>query len=169
MSDMSSAVSDKEQPARVLEYGRARARVPLFTADAWAPLKVELFRSLWIATSIAQIGTWAREAAGPTLMQDLTTGWKTQPEMVARVLVFSNLPICLFSVFAGALADVLDRRQWLIVTQIWMVIVSAVLGVLTILGIISPGLLLALTFLFGVGTAAVGAALQAVFPELGPK
>src|SRR5690348_8692112 len=87
--------------AQTLAYGRQPARVPLFTADAWAPLKVELFRSLWIATSIAQIGTWAREAAGPTLMQDLTAGWKSQPEMVARVLVFSNLPICLFSIFAG--------------------------------------------------------------------
>src|SRR2546421_12616934 len=107
MSDMSSAVSDKEQPARVLEYGRARARVPLFTADAWAPLKVELFRSLWIATFIAQVGTWMREAAGPWLMEILTNGQANQPAMVTKVTLFSNLPICLFSGFAGALADVL--------------------------------------------------------------
>src|SRR6476660_2622925 len=87
---------------------RQSVRVPLFTADAWAPLKVELFRSLWIATSIAQIGTWVREAAGPTSMENLTRSWGKGPqaEMVARVLVFSNLPIMLLSVFAGALADV---------------------------------------------------------------
>src|SRR2546423_12942868 len=108
MSDLPSGVSDREHPARVLESGRARARVPLFTADAWAPLKTELFRSIWIATSIAQIGTWVREAAGPTLMEHLTHTWPNRPEMVARVVLFSNLPICLFSVFAGALADVLD-------------------------------------------------------------
>jgi MFS family permease len=140
-------------------------RIPLFTADAWAPLKVELFRSLWIATSIAQIGTWTREAAGPILMENLTGS----PVMVANVLKYSNLPICLFSVFAGALADVLDRRQLLIVTQIWMVIVSTLLGLLTYFGHITPGGLLALTFLLGMGTAAFGPALQAVLPELVPK
>lgn len=144
-------------------------RIPLFTAEAWAPLRVELFRSLWIATSIAQIGTWAREAAGPWLMKILTEGWHTQPELVARVLVFSNLPICLFSVFAGALADVLDRRRLLIVTQIWMVVVSVTLGLLTYFNHVTPWGLLGLTFLLGVGTAAFGPALQAVLPELVPR
>src|SRR5438105_11658924 len=104
MSDMSRVVSDREKSAPVLSSGRASARVPLFTADAWAPLKTELFRSLWIATSIAQIGTWVREAAGPTLMEHLTHTWPNRPVMVAWVVLFSSLPICLFSVFAGALA-----------------------------------------------------------------
>lgn len=158
MSSMSSAPS----PA-------VKNRVPLFTMEAWAPLRVELFRSLWIATSIAQIGTWTREAAGPTLMEHLTSTWSNRPEMVARVLVFSNLPICLFSVFAGALADVLDRRRLLIVTQLWMVAVSMVLGLLTYFGHINPIGLLAFTFLLGLGTAAFGPALQAVLPELVPK
>ena len=147
----------------------AKTRVPLFTAEAWAPLRVELFRSLWIATSIAQIGTWTREAAGPWLMHLLTSGRPNEPEMVARVLVFSNLPICLFSVFAGALADVLDRRRLLIVTQVWMIVISALLGLLTFFGLISPWGLLALTFLLGAGTAAFGPALQAVLPELVPR
>lgn len=142
--------------------------MPLFSAEAWSPLKVELFRSLYIATSIAQIGTWMREAAGPWLMKVLTDGWQDKPAMVARVLVFSNLPIMLLSVFAGGLADVLDRRRLLIVTQLWMLVVSVVLGVMTLFGMITPGLLLALTFLLGVGTAASGPALQAVLPELVP-
>jgi len=147
---------------------RKTSRVPIFTLEAWAPLKVELFRSLWIATSIAQIGTWAREAAGPALMNMLTEHSANRPAMVARVLVFSNLPICLFSVLAGALADVLDRRKLLIVTQIWMVIVSVILGSLTMAGLTTPWMLLLLTFLLGAGTAAYGPALQAVLPELVP-
>jgi MFS family permease len=142
------------------------ARVPLFSAEAWSPLKVELFRSLYIATSIAQIGTWIREAGGPWLMSELTND---NSVMVPRVLVFSNLPICLFSVFAGALADVLDRRRLLIVTQIWMMVVSALLGILTVTHHISPGGLLFLTFLVGTGTAAAGPALQALLPELVPR
>src|SRR5580704_10358591 len=123
-----TAISPEKKPA-------AATRAPLFSAEAWSPLKVELFRSLYIATSIAQIGTWVREAGGPWLMTELTNG---RADMVARVLVFSNLPICLFSVFAGALADVLDRRKLLLVTQIWMMVVSALLGILTISGHISP-------------------------------
>src|SRR5258708_1588 len=143
-----TAPSSPGTPAPAIAAGtRATSRIPLFTADAWAPLKVELFRSLWIATSIAQIGTWAREAAGPTLMENLTHNSPNRAEMVAKVLFFSNLPICLFSVFAGALADVLDRRRLLIVTQIWMVVVSVILGTLTYAGLIHPGGLLALTFL----------------------
>lgn len=153
----------------VLPYGKPPPRAPLFSAEAWAPLKSELFRSLWIATSIAQIGTWVREAAGPTLMEHLTHTWVNRPEMVARVVVFSNLPICLFSVFAGALADVLDRRRLLIVTQLWMVVVSAILGVLAFTGYITPAWLLVFTFLLGMGTAAFGPALQGLLPELVPR
>lgn len=183
MSSMSSSPSDSNGASAAaiapgpgggphvgtLPYATPKPRVPLFTAEAWAPLKSELFRSLWIATSIAQIGTWVREAAGPTLMEHLTHSWPNRPEMVAKVVVYSNLPICLFSVFAGALADVLDRRRLLIVTQLWMVVVSAVLGVLTFTGHITPVGLLAFTFLLGVGTAAFGPALQGLLPELVPK
>lgn len=174
MSSMSSSTTESSAAAPAGGSAApaaqvAKARVPLFTAEAWAPLKVDLFRSLWVATLIAQIGTWAREAAGPALMANLTNGLPTKAEWVGRVLVFSNLPICLFSVFAGALADVLDRRQVLIVTQIWMVVVSALLGLFTLWGIITPWGLLGLTFLLGTGTAAFGPALQAVLPELVPK
>jgi MFS family permease len=148
---------------------RPGGKIPLFTMEAWAPLKVPLFRSLWIATSIAQIGTWTREAAGPTLMEHLTSTWPDKPAMVSKVLFMSNLPICLFSVFAGALADVLDRRRLLIVTQLWMIVVSVILGIFTYTGHITPRGLLFMTFLLGMGTAAFGPALQAVLPELVPK
>jgi MFS family permease len=157
------------QNVGTLPYAKAPPRTPLFSADAWAPLKVELFRSLYIATSIAQIGTWVREAGGPGLMKILTEGQHDQPTMVGKVLVYSNLPICLFSILAGALADVLDRRKLLLGTQIWMLLVSAILGLLTIGGHVSPFSLLAFTFLLGVGTAASGPALQALLPELVPR
>lgn len=169
MSRMTASSSPGTPAPAAGSATRRTSRIPLFTAEAWAPLKVELFRSLWIATSIAQIGTWMREAAGPTLMENLTHSSPNRAEMVANVLKYSNLPICLFSVFAGALADVLDRRRLLIVTQIWMVVVSVLLGILTYAGYIHPAGLLALIFLMGVGTAAFGPALQAVLPELVPK
>lgn len=148
--------------------GPAPARAPLFSAAAWSPLKIDLFRSLYIATSVAQIGTWAREAGSPSLMMLLTAGWTNQADMVGRITLYSNLPICLFSLLAGALADVLDRRRVLIWTHVWMIVVSAALAVLTFTGHVTPWGLLAVTFLLGVGTAATGPALQAVLPELVP-
>lgn len=178
MSSMTSSTPPNsvaaEKSAGVIPYANPAtagppARVPLFSAAAWSPLKVQLFASLYIATSIAQIGTWIREAGGPWLMKMLTDGSKMQPAMIGRVVVFSSLPITLFSVFSGALADVLDRRRLLIFTQAWMLVVSAILGVLTITGHITPWGLLGLTFLVGTGTAAAGPALQALLPELVPR
>ena len=168
MSTMTSSTTEAKAAAAAVPAPPA-ARIPLFSADAWSPLKVELFRTLYIATSIAQIGTWIRESGGPILMGTLMQGNPHGPAMVGRVITFSNLPICLFSVFAGALADVLDRRKLLLVTQIWMAAFSALLGLLTVLHMISPGYLLFLTFVIGTGTAAAGPALQALLPELVPR
>src|SRR5882724_8901585 len=90
MSSMSSGTTQPApaaaagQNAGTLSYAKPPPRAPLFSADAWAPLKVELFRSLYIATSIAQIGTWVREAGGPILMSTLTHGDPSQPAMVAK-------------------------------------------------------------------------------------
>ena len=156
------------QPNAALNY-QSPADGAAERPSPWAPLRVELFRSLWIATSIAQIGIWMREAAGPWLMKLMTDGLPTQPSMVAKVTMYSNLPIFLFSVFAGALADVLDRRRLLIFTHTWLLAVSVLLGLLTLTHAISPGVLLAVTFFLGLGTAATGPALQAVLPELVPR
>src|ERR1700678_2274443 len=66
-----------EKPAP--DKASAAPRVPLFSMEAWSPLKIELFRSLYIAPSIAQIGTWVREAGGPWLMKILTSGSDGHP------------------------------------------------------------------------------------------
>src|SRR4051812_1460406 len=106
MSQMTSSPQESTpapsgQNVGTLPYAKPAPRAPLFSAEAWAPLKVELFRSLYIAASIAQIGTWGREAGGPWLMKVLTDGQADQPSIVGKVLMYSNLPICLFSVLAG--------------------------------------------------------------------
>src|SRR4051812_24195097 len=82
-NDVKPAANDAKPAAT--DSKAAPARAPLFSAAAWSPLKVELFRSLYIATSIAQIGTWIREAGGPWLMKLLTDGRADQPRMVALV------------------------------------------------------------------------------------
>ena len=88
--------------------------------------------------------------------------------LVALVETAGSLPIVLLALPAGALADVVDRRRLLLVTQSWMLVSAAVLGVVTLTGMATPWLLLSLTFTLGLGTAMNGPAFQAILPELVP-
>ena len=91
---------------------------------AWAPLAHPLFRVLWIATVVSNIGTWMQNAAAGWLMTDLDPA----PLIVALVQVATSLPMFLFGLPAGALADILDRRRLLIAIQIAATILVASLA-----------------------------------------
>ena len=131
-------------------------------ASAWAPLRQPLFRALWIAAVASNVGTWMQDVGATWLMTSLTTS----PILIALVPAATTLPIFLLALVAGALADVVDRRRLLLVTQGFMLVASAGLGVLTIAGTITAGGLLLFTFLVGMGTALNAPAWQAIFPEL---
>jgi MFS family permease len=132
------------------------------TPSPWSPLKHPLFRALWIAAAASNIGTWMQEVGQSWLMTSLTTS----PLMVALVQTAESLPIFLLALGAGALADVVDRRRLLLVTQAWMLVVSGGLGLVTLAGWVSPWLLLAFVFALGLGAALNLPAWQAVVPEL---
>src|SRR3989442_11740045 len=131
-------------------------------ASPWAPLRQPLFRALWIASLASNVGTWMQDVGATWLMTSLTSS----PILIALVQAATTLPIFLLALVAGALADVVDRRRLLLVTQSWMVLASGALGVLTLLGLTSAGLLLAFTFLLGLGAALNAPAWQAIIPEL---
>jgi len=99
----------------------------------------------------------------------LMTSLTSSPVPVALLTTMSNLPLFLVGLPAGAIADMLDRRWLVILTQIWMLVVATLLGVLTILGLMTPTLLLLLTFLIGLGGALSAPAWQAIVPELVPR
>jgi MFS family permease len=86
--------------------------------------------------------------------------------MVALVQAATSLPVFLVALPAGALADVVDRRRLLLVTQMWMLLAAAVLGVLTILDAVNPWMLLGFTAALGLGAAMNAPAWQAIVPEL---
>jgi len=135
------------------------------TASAWSPLQIPLFRVLWLATMASNIGSW---------MHDLGAGWlmttlSPTPMMVALVQTATTLPIFLLALPSGALADIFDRRRYLLVTQAWLVLVSGTLGVLTLMGITSAWLLVVLTFAMGIGSAMMLPAWAALTPELVPR
>ncbi len=105
------------------------------------------------------------DVAGAWLMTSLAP----KPIMVALMQTASTLPIFLLSLPAGAMADVADRRRLLIFFQLWMTIAAAVIGLLTVSGLTTPLVLLALTFVLQAGGALSGPAWQAIVPELVPR
>ena len=132
------------------------------SVSAWSPLHNSLFRVLWIATVVSNIGTWMQDVGESWLMTSLTTS----PVLVALVETFGSLPVVLLALPAGALADIVDRRRLLLVMQIWMVVAAGAMGVLALMGQMTPTRLLSLTFLLGVGTAMSNPVWQAITPEL---
>ncbi|HSQ03070.1 MAG TPA: MFS transporter [Burkholderiales bacterium] len=133
--------------------------------SSWAPLRRPLYRALWIATLVSSIGTWMHEVGAGWLMVTLNPS----PVMVALVQAATALPAFLLSVPAGALADIVDRRRYLIVAQLWMLGCAALLGALTIAGAIGAALLLGLTFALACGAAMMTPAWAATVPELVPR
>ena len=128
----------------------------------WAPLREPLFRSLWVAALISYTGTWMRNVGAGWLMTQLTTS----PLMISLVQAASTLPVFLVILPAGALADMVDRRRLLLITQAWMAAAAALLGMFTLLEHITPWTLLLFTFVLGLGAVMNDPAWQAITPEV---
>ena len=135
------------------------------SSSAWAPLRVPLFRALWIAAFASNVGTWMQSVAAAWLMTSLTSS----ATLVALVQTASSLPIVLAGLLSGAIGDVVDRRKLLLVSQGWMLAVAGALGILTLLGATTPWVLLLLTFALGFGAAMMAPTWQAIQPELVPR
>jgi MFS family permease len=133
--------------------------------NAWSPLRHPLFRAMWLASVASNVGTWMHTVAAGWLMTKLATS----PLPVALVQTATTLPVFLISLPAGALADLVDRRRWLIFTQSLMLLIAAVLGILDLAGAIGPWSLLLLTFALGAATSMNGPAWSAAIPELVPR
>src|SRR4051812_31531958 len=133
--------------------------------STWSPLRHTIFRWLWIASVASNVGTWFQNVGASWMMTTLSPS----PILVALVQAATSLPMFLLSLPAGALADVLDRRRILIVTQIWMAVSAAALGGMSLLGLITPWWLLFFTFMLGLGAALNGPPWQAILPELVPR
>src|ERR1051325_2434454 len=106
--------------------------------SAWTPLRQPVFRALWIASVASNIGTWMQNVGAAWLMTSLAPS----PTMVALVQAATTVPVFLLALIAGALADVVDRRRLLLITQSWMLAAAALLGASTVMGATTPWLLL---------------------------
>ena len=117
--------------------------------SGFSPLSHPIYKALWFATMGSNIGNAMHEVGALWLMTNLTQS----PLMVALLQTSTALSMVLLSLFAGGLADVVDCRKLLLITQGYMFIVAVTLGFLTIGELITPTTLLLLTFMLGSGAA----------------
>jgi predicted MFS family arabinose efflux permease len=140
----------------------------LATGDApspWSPFRHATFTILWTATVIANIGTWMYNAASGWLMTSLDP----DPLIVSLVQVATTLPVFLLALPAGALADVIDRRRFLLWLEIAITAVSAIFAAFVGFGLVTPLTLLLFAFLIGAAGALSAPAWQAIVPQLVPR
>src|SRR5881398_1932888 len=116
----------------------ARSATASSSSSAWSPLRNPLFRALWIATIVSNVGTWMQDVGAGWLMTSLSSS----PSLVALVEAADSFPLMLLALPAGALADIIDRRRLLIAVQVYLSIVAGALGVLTLLDMMTAWMLL---------------------------
>lgn len=133
-------------------------------AVAERPLASPMFRALWIATIVSNVGTWMHDVGAGWLMTSLSP----DPLMVALVQAATTFPMFALALPAGALADIVDRRRLLIGAQLFGLIGAAGLAAITLAGLTTAWLLLVFTALIAVGAAFSAPAFQAIVPELVP-
>ncbi|MDI7385884.1 MFS transporter [Cronobacter dublinensis] len=135
------------------------------TVSSWSPLRQPVFRMLWIATVVSNIGSWMNDVGINWTMLTLSA----DPLAVALVQAAGSLPMFLFALPSGVMADIVDRRKYLLFSQLWVFIAAAGLTLLSAAGLVTPGVLLVAAFLLSTGAAMSSPPFQAIVPDLVEK
>ncbi|MBO1741318.1 MFS transporter [Leifsonia sp. TF02-11] len=133
-------------------------------SSAFAPLGVRVFRLLWIAGLVSNIGSWMQTVGAQWLLVEQGS----PASVVALVQTAAAAPVLLLALPAGVLGEFFNRRTLLIVVQTAQFLIVLGLAWLTWAGAMTPALLLAVTFLLGAGSALQLPAYQAVVPDVVP-
>ncbi|HTR85217.1 MAG TPA: MFS transporter [Reyranella sp.] len=135
--------------------------------SALAPLSNPVFRAIWTANVMSNVGGWMQSTGAAWEMTSLTQ----EPIFVALLAAANTLPMFLFCFFAGILADRFERQRYIIVCQFWMMGVAATLALFAVMGWLDAWALVALSFCMGLGNAMNAPAWHAVVPEIvtGPE
>jgi MFS family permease len=133
--------------------------------SAWAPIKRPVFRMLWSTWLVANICMWMNDVAAAWMMTSMTTS----PIWVALVQSASTLPVFPAGPAQRRAGRHPGPRRYFIMTQFWVAGVATLLSIAVISGVMTPALLLALTFANGVGLAMRWPVFAAIVPELVPR
>lgn len=128
----------------------------------WSPLRVGVFRGLWIASLVSNIGTTMHTVGAAWSMTELTDS----PAVVSLVQTAWAVPGFLVAIPAGVAADVIDRRRLLIWCELTAMAFATALGVLQLTDRLDVPLLLLGTFLLSIALTMAGPAFMALIPDL---
>jgi MFS family permease len=148
-----------------LEATVSRTQNPNARPSPFSPLRHSAFRAVWLAFLISNLGGLIQSVGAAWLMTSLTGS----AGLVALVQASTALPIMLFSLAAGAIADNYDKRAVMLVAQVFTIAVSVVLAGCTYFELIIPWSLLIFTFLIGCGTAVNNPAWQSSVRDMVPR
>ncbi len=132
---------------------------------ALAPLGFSVFRAIWLASLASNLGGLIQSVGAAWLMTSIAAS----ADMVALVQASVALPVMIFSLASGAVADTFDRRRVMLVAQFLMLVVSVLLALCTWLDLVTPWTLLLFTFLIGCGTALNNPSWQASVGDMVPR
>ncbi|NHF74153.1 MFS transporter [Paracoccus xiamenensis] len=135
------------------------------SGSTFAPFRHSAFRTLWTATLVSNFGGLVQAVSAAWLMTQLTSN----ATLIALVQASNTLPIMLFALVSGALADIFDRRQIMMAAIGFMALMSTLLAFVAWSGAITPWSLLAFTFLIGLGQALYNPPWQASMGDLVPR
>jgi MFS family permease len=134
------------------------------TARARGPFSHRPFAVIWAATSLSLTGIAISDTASAWLMTTIDA----DPRAVSFVQAASNLPMFLFTLPAGALADVVRVRTYLVALESFVVLLMASFGAAIYFGIVNPTLLLIVVSLLGAVWSLAAPAWMSVTPMLVP-
>jgi len=149
-------------PPRLMSEAAAK---PKASSSAWRPFRHRSYAVIWSATVVGNTGSWMYAAASAWLMTELDA----HPLMVSLVQVAASLPMFLFALPAGAVADIVDKRRLLLIAELGIAIAATTYAFFVWYGWVTPWNLLLFVFLLETGTAIEAPAWQAIVPLLVPK
>jgi MFS family permease len=132
------------------------------SSGVWSPLRQPVFRALWVAALVSNVGTNIQDVAG----QIYTKGASTSAVWPALVQTATLLPMALFAFVAGAAADLLGSRRVVLAAQCWMLGAATLLALVAMSNQLTPLRFLGFTVLLNVGQAIATPAMFAVIPEM---
>jgi len=132
------------------------------TNSTWTALRNPVFRSMWLASLISGTCVAAQDTAATWTMNRVSDS----PLFLSLMSTVASLPFFFFTLPAGALADMVDRKRMMFVMTIWL---AAAAGGLAIVGgfhLINPWILLTAVFFIGTGFAFYSPAWTSIQPEI---